>query len=47
MNYVQVFDMCSSQTRLGCVLGIPQPAAALLVAAGGRAPFVGSRQQVR
>ncbi|CAE6944453.1 unnamed protein product [Symbiodinium sp. CCMP2456] len=31
---------------LGCVLGIPQPAAALLVAAGGRAPFVGSRQEV-
>ena len=35
------------QLRLGCVLGIPQPTAALLVAAGGRSPFLGSRQEVR
>jgi len=31
---------------LGCILGIPEKSAALLVAAGGRTPFLGTRQDL-
>ncbi|CAE8717763.1 unnamed protein product, partial [Polarella glacialis] len=31
---------------LGCMLGVPEPTAALLVAAGGRSPFVGKKEDV-
>lgn len=31
---------------LGCILGIPEQSAALLVAAGGRTPFLGSRRDL-
>ena len=31
---------------LGCILGVPEEAAAVLICAGGRTPFLGSRNEL-